>query len=218
MAMGYERAFGGVDPSTRDTASPQWDVRNPIGTGFAVSASAADGMRLPNIEYPDQPITRWKDRPAPAGFGPICAHWQPRAGFAGTYDEKWERERLPLLPADFNDRYYQCAPADQQAQEFLKGGEPVTLLNLTPGGEVRFTLPKAFLGLETYFYTDERKPHEPPKLHTVIIDSAVPRVSLVWHSALACHPKVHKLDRTRVIQKRLINPVAPSVERSGSHE
>ena len=205
MAMVYERAYGGVDPSTRDTPTPQWDVRNPIGTGFAASASGIDGMRLPNIEYPDQPITRWKDRPAPAGFGPICAHWQPRASFAGTYDEKWERERQPLLPADFDDRYYQCAPIDQQAPEFLRGGEPVVLVNLTPEGDLRFNLPRTFLGFDTFFVGGERQHHPKPALHTVIIDADARRVSLVWHTALECHAKVHGLRRTRVTRKEVLS-------------
>jgi hypothetical protein len=203
--MVYERAYGGVDLSTRDTPSPQWDVRNPIGTGFAVSASAVDGMRLPNIEYPDQPITRWKDRPAPAGFGPVCAHWQPRASFAGTYDERWERERLPLLPEDFDDRHYQCAPADQQPPEFLRGGELVVLVNLTPASELRFTLPRDYLAFETFFVTGEREIHRRPLLHTVLIETDRPRVSMVWQTALQCHPKVHRLQRTRVTRKDVLS-------------
>ena len=204
MPIIYERAYGGYDVKRRDTTSPQWDVRNPIGTGFALSASAADGLPLPNIENPDKPVTRWTDRPSPAGFGPICTHWQPRVDFAGTYDEKWERQRQPLLPEDFDERYYQCAPNDQQAPQFLKGGEPVTLVNLTPEGELRFALPRVFLAFETQFTTGERQHHEKARLHTVIIEPDFPRVSLVWHSALACHPNVYKLVRTRVTQKRLL--------------
>lgn len=204
MPIVYERAYGGVDPQSRDTASPQWDVRNPLGTGFALARTGLDGLPLPNIEYPEQPVGSWKDRPAPAGFGPLCAHWQPRAQLAGTYDDKWQRERLPLLPDDFDDRYYQCAPADQQAPQFLKGGEPVALMNLTPAVELRFELPRVFLGFETLFYTGERQSHDKAKLHTVIIEPDGPRVSLVWHTALPCHPKVHKLNRTRITQKRLL--------------
>jgi hypothetical protein len=204
MPIVYERAYGGVDPATRDTSSPQWDARNPLGTGFAVSASGTDGMRLPNIEYPEQLVGDWKDRPVPAGFGPVCAHWQPRAQFAGTYDHKWQQDRLPLLPADFDDRYYQCAPFDQQTAQYLKGGEPAVLLNLTPDGELRFQLPRVFLGFETFFLTGERKVHDKASLHTVIIEPDVPRVSLVWHTALPCHPKVYKLDRTRIIEKEVL--------------
>jgi hypothetical protein len=205
MPMTYERAYGGVDPESQETASPRWDVRNPLGTGFALSAPSVDGMRLPNIEYPDQRVVRLKDRPAPAGLGPICSHWQPRSHYAGTYDKQWEQHRQPLLPDDFDDRHYQCAPSDQQSPQFLKGGEPVALINLTPDREFRFQLPRVFLGFETFFHTDERRLHDPPKLHTVIIEPDTPRVSLVWHSALPCHSKVHKLDKTRIIQKRVIN-------------
>ncbi len=200
----YERAYGGVDPASRDTETPQWDVRNPIGTGFALSEAATDGLPLPNVEYPDQAVRHVTDRPAPAGFGPICAHWQPRAAFAGTYDERWQQERFPLLPADFDDRHYQCAPADQQMTQFARGGEPVVLVNLTPSGELRFELPRMFLGFETFFLTGERRIHDKPNLHTIIIEPDVPRVSLVWHTALACHPKVYKLKATRIILKQVL--------------
>jgi hypothetical protein len=204
MPLVYERAYGGFDPASRDTPSPQWDVRNHLGTGFAPSSSGLDGLRLPNIEYADQLIRNWDDRPLPAGFGPICSHWEPRVRLAGTYDEKWQQERLPLLPADFDDRHYQCAPADQQAPQFLVGGEPVALIHLSPGGDLRFDLPRVFLGFETFFYSGERQVHERPRLHTVIIEPDFPRASLVWHSALPCHPKVYKLNKTRIIQKPVV--------------
>jgi hypothetical protein len=204
MPIVYERAFGGFDPATRDTDKPQWDVRNPLGTGFALSGSSAEGQRLPNIEYADRQIGSWDDRPEPAGFGPVCSHWQPRVRLAGTYDEKWQQERFPLLPLDFDDRHYQCAPADQQAPGFLAGGEPAVLLNLTPSGELRFTVPRVFLGLETFFHDGERRMHERPKLHTVIFEPDHLLVSLVWHSALPCHSKVYKLEKTRIFQKALL--------------
>ncbi len=202
MPLVYERAYGGYDPASAETEQPQWDMRNPVGTGYALSTSRLEGLRLPNIEHLDKPIRHWDDRPPAAGLGPICAHWPPRANFAGTYDDKWQQERFPLLPLDFDDRYYQCAPLDQQTPQFLTGGEPVTLLNLTPTGELRFALPRVFLGFETFFYSGERQLHDRPKLHTVIIEPDFPRVSLVWHTALPCHPKVYKLKHTRIIQKQ----------------
>lgn len=209
MPVLYERAFGGFDPQSKESPNPQWDMRNPLGTGFALSSDKLDGLALPNIEYPDQLIKSWKDKPNPAGFGPICSHWQPRVNFAGTYDDQWQQERLPLLPLDFDDRYYQCAPIDQQAPQFLQGDEPVALLNLTPQGKLHFKLPRVILGFETFFYSGDRQLHERPKLHTVIIEPDFPRVSLLWHSALPCHPKVLKLKETRIIQKRLLNTNPP---------
>lgn len=204
MPLVYERAYGGFDAESKQTQSPQWDVRNPLGTGFALAASAIEGLRLPNIEYPEHLLKTWSDRPEPAAFGPVCGHWQPRLGFAGTYDDAWQQDRFPLLPVDFDDRHYQCAPADQQAPQFLAGGEPVALIQLTPGGELRFALPRVVLGLETFFSNGERQLHERPSLHTVIVEPDIPRVSLVWHSALPCHSRGHKLDKTRILEKRIV--------------
>ena len=210
MPVTYERAYGGFDPQLRNTESPAWDVRNPIGTGYAKSAAAIDGQKLPNIEYPDQRIRSWNDRPRPAGFGPVCTHWQPRVELAGTYDEHWQQTRFPLLPDDFDDRHYQCAPVDQQAPRFLVGNEPVALINLTPQGKLHFLLPRVFLGFETFFYTGERQLHSQPKLHTVILEPDFPRLSLVWHSTLPCHPKVTKLNKTRIIQKQRLSSAEQS--------
>jgi hypothetical protein len=200
MPIVYERAYGGVDKQSKE---PAWDVRNPVGCGYAAAEKNLDGQQLPNIEHPKQLIRRWNDRPEPAGLGPLACHWQQRQQWAGTYDEKWQQERLPLLPNDFDDRHYQCAPADQQAPQFLRGGEPVALRNLTPGGgDVRFVLPRVYLGFETMFYTGPSVRHEPPKLHTVILEPDISRVSLVWHTALPCHPRVLKLNRTRITLKQ----------------
>jgi hypothetical protein len=206
MPLVYERAYGGVDRKSR-RPDKDWDGRNPVGAGFAVSGSNASGIALPNIENPKALIRSWGDRPAPAGFGAIASHWQPRARWAGTYDEAWQKKRAPLLAADLDDRYFQCAPADQQAKGFLRGGEPVSLLNLRPDvpkGLVQFYLPKLYLGFETRFYDGSREIHQRRALHTVILEpdhEDGPRVSLVWHSALPCHFKVQKLERTIITQK-----------------
>jgi hypothetical protein len=200
MPLCYERAFGGVDLKS-EHPDRDWEWPNPLGTGFAVSRANSNGLSLPNFEYPDRLIGSWDDRPPPAGFGPVGSHWQPRASYAGTYDDNWMKNRQPLLPEDFDDRFHQCAPADQQAPQFLTGGEPVVLLNLTPSGNLRFLLPKVFLGFDTRFYDGDRQIHKTRKLHSVILEPDFPRVSLVWHSALPCHFKVQKLERTIVTLK-----------------
>jgi len=197
MPLVYERAFGGVDRRS-PTPEKDWDWRNPVGCGYAVSAAHLADQPVPNIEAPERPIRAWNDRPAPAGFGPIASHWQPRAALAGTYDTEWEQTRQPLLPDDCDDRFFQCAPIDQQTAQFLVGGEAVTLLNLSPLGRLDFALPMMTLDLESRFADGERRAHERPQLHSVILEPDFPRVSLVWHSALECHAKMHKLDSTRI--------------------
>ena len=155
-------------------------------------------MALPNVEYPDEPFTRAGDRPRPAGFGAVACHWDPRAALAGTYDDRWLRERQPLVPDDFDDRFFQCAPEDQQPRGFLQGGEPVHLYRVTTSEHVRFSLPRIALDFETRFFDGTRQLHESCALHTVIVEPDYPRLSLVWHSSLRCHFKVHKLERTVV--------------------
>lgn len=201
MPLVYERAWGGVDIHAPDP-STAWDWRNPVGCGFAVRASNLHGLPLPNIEWPDRLIRSWDDRPDPAGFGPICSHWQPRASYAGTYDDHWMATRQPLLPEDFDARFFQCAPGDQQAREFLVGGEQVMLLNLAPASQMQFRLPALQFDMQTRFSDGERREHEPPRLHTVLLEPDFPRVSMVWHSALECHAKVYQLQDTRVTLRK----------------
>lgn len=200
MPLVYERAYGGADAAS---AQPErdWEWRNPVGTGFAMSGRHAKGLRLPNIERPDALIRSWSDRPEPAGFGPIASHWQPRVAFAGTYDERWMKTRQPLWAEDLDDRYFQSAPADQQVPGFLRGGEPVALRGFTPDGSLEFTLPKIYLGFETHFTDGTREIHRNRRLHTVIIEPDRSRLQMVWHSALACHFKVHQLLRTVITLK-----------------
>jgi hypothetical protein len=206
MPIVYERAYGGANLTGVDPREHDWDRRNPIGTGFAVKAEHLVGQRVPNIEDPRDSGLFWRRRPSPAGFGPIASDWMPRVRWAGTYGEKWEEERLPLLPEDFDDRFYLCAPEDQRAPQPLKGGEEVELHNLTPAGLLRFRLPRVALGFSTRFSTGERIRHR-GVLHTVILEPDFPRVLMVWHTSLPCHPKVLKLEETTITLKRILQPL-----------
>jgi len=202
MPITYERAFGGVDPgSTKPDLDWYWP--NPAGTGFALSNRALPAIGVWNVEYPQDPVRSWKARPRPAGFGVIGSHWEERAKFAGTYGAAWAAERQPLPPDDFDPRYFQVVPADQQAPRFLAGGEKVSLINLTPSGQLQFSVPKIELRFETRFAGGEQREHPPAQLHTVIVEPDFPRISLVWHSAIECHSKVYKLEQTRVTLERL---------------
>ena len=203
MPLTYERAFGGTDLIEDVAKYRGWEPRNPIGAGFAMRKKHLIGTPAPNIEYANYLVAGWKDRPDPVGFGPIPGHWSPRVELAGTYDEKWEKERQPLLPEDFDEQFYQCAPHDQQLP-FLKGGELVELHNLTPDGLLRFQLPRVTLGFETLFDNGDRDVHR-SSLHTVILEPDVPRVMMVWHTHLPCHHKVLKLQTTRIHLKRRVH-------------
>ena len=149
MPLTYERAYGGREPDP---------PRDPTGRGSSPAIRLGRGFRpgpaAPNVEYPGVSLTS-----RPAGFGPIPPHWQPRVRYAGTYDETWQRDRCPLYPDDLDDRFFLCSPEDQRPGEFLRGGEPVELLNLTPSGRLAFTLPRVAFGFETVFRGGDRVRH-----------------------------------------------------------
>jgi len=200
MPLIYERAFGGADQTSIDPKKQGWEKRNPVGTGFAMEGGHLVNQPVPNIEDQMELITSWKQRPRPAGFGPIARHWSPRVELAGTYDKKWQEARLPLLPADFDERYYQSAPEDQQSEYYLRGGEEVVLRNLTPEEVLRFKLPKIVLEFRTNF--GKETVEHCANLHSVVIEPDESRVLMVLHTMLPCHQKALKLVDTTIIQKK----------------
>ncbi|AKT36337.1 DUF2169 family type VI secretion system accessory protein [Chondromyces crocatus] len=195
MPLRYERTFGGVDPVTGVR-----DPRNPIGVGFAEQAARLAGRPAPNIEAaPTSPRAAEEKRPAPTGVGALARDWSPRIAHAGTYDEAWEERRMPLLPLDFDARFFFSAPVDQQVPGGLREGTQVELLNMTPEGVLAFHLPKRRPCFRTFFgrHTVEHR----ARLHTVLVEPDARRVMVVWHTALPCQGKEHHLDRTLIWEK-----------------
>jgi hypothetical protein len=139
MDLVYERAFGGFDKP-----AGMYCKENHVGMGFIGKRSGerVEGLNLPNLEDPRNLINAWNSRPRPAGFGFYGRSWAPRLAYAGTYDEKYMKERHPLLPADFSYRFFNGAHPDLQVGGYLRGDEEVDLLNVCPGASrVHFRLP-----------------------------------------------------------------------------
>jgi hypothetical protein len=109
----YERALGGI--ASRE---------NPVGIGMAVDA---DGLLThPNVVLPGQ------GGALPAGFGPIPSAWPIRQKRRGSMS--WSNANSAAdveVPADFDDAYYQTAPADQQTQD-IRGGDLIAIVNMHP--------------------------------------------------------------------------------------
>jgi len=214
MPLVYERAFGGSDTSHRNPAKHASDLRNPFGRGFHEHRSPQGivGSPLPNLEDPRHRVRRWRSRPAPIGFGCVPRGSANRIRHAGTYDQAWLDERFPFLPDDFDTRYYQCAPDDQQLGE-LRGGEPVRCIGMTPNGEWRFRVPET----EDFpIHVFRREGHDTltPRLDTLVLEPDEGRCSLVWRSSVPVGPKLH--DIVRVIVGHM-TPGEQRAEQSGKH-
>jgi hypothetical protein len=199
LPLVYERAYGGHDTRSPDPAAQRLFSQNPVGTGHATQRAHLLGQPVANVEHPGAaPGSR-----GAAGFGPICSHWSPRRELAGTYDARWVATRKPLLPEDFDPRFHMCAPQDQQHVPHLRGGVPIELVNVTPGGVLRFTLPKVWLALRTRIAlrrSEHRQEHR-AKLHTVVLEPDHPRVLMVWHTSLPCPHHADDLEDTTISEK-----------------
>lgn len=202
MPIVYERAFGGPDLSVQDPASRPRDPRNPVGVGWTSALSPDDvaGVRLPNIEDPERLIQRPEDRPPIAGFGFIGRDWLPRRTFAGTYDAAWSEERMPLLPADFDDRYHSGAAPGLATPRPLVGGERAVLQNVSDTGDVTFDVPD--VALQISLLVKRRETTVTPALDTLLIEPDERRVVLTHRVTVPCPRELLYLDRVTVRERR----------------
>jgi hypothetical protein len=185
MPLVYERAFGGWDRGDPDPTRHTFEPRNPVGTGFrAGSRHFVEGLRLPNLEDPQNQLERFGQVVPPAGFGFLSPHWQPRAALAGTYDETWRKQRMPRLPKDFDRRFYNAASPGLVAPGYLQGGESVTLVHVTLGGRLSFRLPVQPIPQVTVELAGSQDLHIPLHLDTLVIDTDSKRVLLLWRGSL----------------------------------
>jgi hypothetical protein len=205
LDMRYDYAWGGTDDS--DPEELHEEPRNPIGMGVTRRPDALTHTPAPHIEDPAFPIRSARTAPPPAGIGVVGRHWEPRRRYAGTYDRRWQELRAPLLPDDFDDRFNQCASPGLCADSPFAGGEPVRLLNLTPGGgALAFDVPKVALEIEIQVKGRERAIFN-PHLDTILIDlyalgpDKPAAIEMVWRAAVKA-PRRMKDARILVRERR----------------
>ncbi len=102
---------------------------NPVGVGYYDrSLPVCDNLSVPNLEHPQHNYRGYGDAPPPAGFGFIAPNWQPRLAYAGTYDKIWNDSRKPLLPIDFDIRFFNAASQGLITSQPLRGDEEVVTI------------------------------------------------------------------------------------------
>jgi hypothetical protein len=180
MPITYDAAFGGVDRLDPDDTAPPSYRLNPVGRGWATTRnqSRIAGLPLPNTQAPDEEVRSPFGDYRPVAFGPWGRGWPGRVEYGGTYDQAWVDDVFPFLPADFDERYFQSAPPDQQIDP-PRGGEEVVLVNLTPQGKETFRLPDARLPV-TLFRGKDKHFDGLLQPDTVLVDADARRFSLVW--------------------------------------
>jgi uncharacterized protein YjbI with pentapeptide repeats len=165
----YERAYGG----------PKY-AANPCGRGHG------DSALMPNLELPGKPVLSPSDKQQPACFAPIAEAWTERWGKLGSYDRRWLATRWPYFAEDFDPRFFQAAPLEQQLDE-LSGDEPFRIEGVHPEHRViRGSLP----AVRPCCFAVERRERGgelravPLVLDTAVFDTDAMKLQLVWRGHL----------------------------------
>lgn len=190
----YENAYGGVDQSPEDPSLFGAETRNPAGRGFRVKQSRRpwEQEQLPNIEEIGNLLSHPEQQGNPVGFGPIARSWVPRLGYAGTYDQQWMEQRMPLLPLDFDERFHQAAAPDLIYPGYIQGGEPVLVQGCTHGAALNFLLPMVRPQARIRLRSGEAFP--PLRCQSVTVDMERMELRLLWKAAFNVHRVLHTLE------------------------
>ncbi|GAB3772157.1 DUF2169 domain-containing protein [Ramlibacter monticola] len=180
LPLSYDLAFGGVDHESDYASEHDAFLPNPVGRGWRKHLKNAwvDGRPLPNTEEVGRPVSWPADVYAPMAFGPLGRGWSTRARWAGTYDQRWLDERFPFLPEDFDGRYHQAAPEDQQVPH-PAGPLEVELTGFTPDGPRRFVLPHFHAPVHVFPRGGGREDFA-AVLDTIVLEPDEERFTLTW--------------------------------------
>jgi hypothetical protein len=180
QSISYDVAFGGTDRESDDASEHAAYHANPAGRGFHRRANrqSLDGSPLPNTHEPGCPIDSPFGTYRPMAFGPVGRGWEGRREYAGTYDQRWRDEVSPFLPADFDNRYFQAAPPDQQIS-WPSDQLEVVLSNLTPDGLRHFVLPH-FEAPVWLFPKHGGREELKAVLDTIVLEPDQDRLTMSW--------------------------------------
>jgi hypothetical protein len=200
VPLRWEHAWGGRDDS--DPKKPLEEPRNPVGRGVTRDPATLVHQLGPAIEDPAHPIGGGRAPPAPVGVGPIGRHYMPRRKYAGTYDDAWRKTRMPLPPLDYDPRFEQAAPPDQIAPGYLRGGEPVALVNMSAEGPLSFELPRLafFVGARLDGALVEHR----NAMDTLVLFPGERAFEMTWRAAIPVPRRRRRLEAIQVHEKRVL--------------
>jgi hypothetical protein len=201
MPVSYDLAFGGADRYSDDEREHDAYTPNPVGRGWHKHLKGAwiDGTPLPNIEAPGDLVSFPTDQCKPMAFGPLGRGWPQRLRFAGTYDKRWLDDVFPFLPEDFDERYYQSSPEDQQIP-LPKTSLEVTLSGFTADGPRNFMLPHFEAPVIVFPRRGERESLA-AALDTIVFEPDLERFTMSWRAVRPLKRSMHEIGNVFVGKK-----------------
>lgn len=201
IPLHYGFAFGGTHTYVDRDGKAFTDtfVANPVGTGWSGpnTSDAARSLPLPCLEDFDDPVCSSTADHRPVALSPIPRQWPQRMVYAGTYEEGWRSGQFPLPPEDFDERFHQCAPQDQQI-DHPKGGEEVELIHLLADRPaLRFYLPDLQSSVRV-LRTDYSVENLPAVVDTLFFETQANRFSAVWRASTPIRSRLQEFDTIAV--------------------
>lgn len=193
MPLRYELAYGGASEDLSEV-----ELSNPSGRGVTKQSGALDGKPAPQIEHVDFPHASAADHHPPMGFGAIATHWSPRREFFGTIDQYWVEMRCPLLPMDFNRRFYSVAHPMLWFEQPLLTGTPVAVVGMSEDRVLSFRLPAVPVRISAKF--DSGRADVIPMVDTVVVLPNERRVELTLRAAFP-------LGRQNLLREIHVDPI-----------
>jgi len=194
--ISYDVAFGGTDRTDERNGRIETYLPNPVGKGYWRHHGHIDGQPLPNTEELQRPVSNPDGPFVPMAFSPLGRSWTPRNTYAGTYDQNWMENEAPFWPADFDQRYFQAAPADQ-IMPYPIGGEVVSLRNLTPEGDTVFRLPERRVSI-TFMPHKGRDVTLHANIDTIVLEPDCGRFTLTWRANLRLGKSIFDVKETLI--------------------
>lgn len=193
--ISYDIAYGGTSFLENEPIKIRAYPDNPIGQGFypLEKRGSVIGKPLANTQEIGKPATNLDGNYQPMAFGPLGRNFKKRAAFLGTYDKSWLEKRAPFLPDDFDYRYFQAAPADQQ-MPYPQLPLDITLENLTVDGLRRFRVP--YIQIPVLVFQHDQNPQEYNfNIDTILIEPDFDRVALIYRLRIPLRKNLFDLSR-----------------------
>ncbi|NOZ51723.1 MAG: DUF2169 domain-containing protein [Gammaproteobacteria bacterium] len=216
LVLGNRQWLGGI--SGGRTTQPETFIKMPLGyqysalynkyaeqqTSWSLRNTINEQLPLPNVQPIDfnHAFTSSVSY-EPHGFSPIHRLWEQRASKMGYYKGNYLGDYWPWFPKDFDWRYFNAAPEDQQLHGYLRGDEKLYFENLhaqhaqyhsqLPGFRLRCFLNEAQHHLHNYREIQMN-------LDTLWVDIENEKLVLVWRGVA----NVKSQDYEEIQQAQLI--------------
>ena len=128
----------------------------------------------------------------PWPFGPVARDEAPRKQLAGTYDDAWVADRMPLLPIDFDYRFNQTAPPQQIVSPYLRGDELMQLSGFTAkSGSLETRLPGRLVLIAAN--ASGRYLTQPAVLDTLVVHIQPLMLEIVWRLSIPTRRSIEEV-------------------------